>query len=130
MLREALVNSGLGHPLSFSFRVATSASTTHSSSHWATQHKKCQPTGDIYIHAPKQRLTSLHSNDHPHCGVWHGMPVGNVVHTLPIRGAVYCSKVQQLCQPQGYRGVWHDVPMGNVGPLSLLWVPGTDQNSG
>ena len=26
-------------------------------------------------------------------GVWHGMPVGNV--TLPIRGAVYCRKVQQ-----------------------------------
>ena len=65
------------------------------------------------------------------------MPVGNVLHTLPILGAVYLRKVQQHVEvyPQGYVLLQGSVAWCAYGrcwstytPLSLLRVPSADQN--
>ena len=127
-----LASSGLGNPLNLSFGMATSvlhnASTTHWSSHRATQHEKYQP----YLHPCSKRPS--HKSPLPHCGVWHGMPVGNVLHTLSIRGAVYCRKVQQHVEvyPQGYVLLQGSVArcemLVDIHSHELLRVLGADQN--
>ena len=57
----------------------------------------------IYIHAPKQCLTSLHSL----IEVWHGMACQWEMFYIHVEVCVY------------YRGVWHGVPMGDVGQHTL-----------
>ena len=113
-----LLFSELEHPINFSFGMATSvlyASTMHSSSHWATQHEKHQPTGDIYDHAPKQRLTSLHSMQQ--CGMacqWEMFYIHAGKCSSMLCQWMFISKVMGC-----YRGVWHGVPMGDVGQHTL-----------